>query len=375
MSEAEILPSNSEGVTLYKSKTGIEISIPKKPNIPLNEGLHIEVSGKHDQFDSPKEVLSRYLFALGSAKAVAESGLTRDAWANTRLEEGQKVSVYGRVPKEDASWRKPVDTLNRIDTGTDTLIPFYDQSKLTNLFKHYMPKWEQLRERMELFPGGVEGKDVKEELGDHDPVIWENDQFNVVAIKQAHLNGFHLVVNPKEGFARQWQTVKSSEEDQVFIRTTIEATAIALGIQNLLASGRGEIHNSGNWASDLKSTEDGGRVSFQKLEEQRKKEKKSHRPDIAEEDKKINTSMHAHVYIPDFPGPVILSSISLGEARQKKDIAEKQGLPTQEYESIIKQWEQTPQLTEEKLKMIQDKIGNGKLTNWLKDNCQGQLED
>lgn len=100
-SEIGITPKEvtSKGRLLYRSPR-FDVFIPSKPKMPLNEGLHIQVSSGHDQFDPPKEVLGRYAMALGSAKALAESGIPQDAWANTRLEQGQVVSTYGKL----ATW-------------------------------------------------------------------------------------------------------------------------------------------------------------------------------------------------------------------------------------------------------------------------------
>lgn len=378
------MPENQESIAsqeravLYKDDAGNRIIIPKNPHIPLKEGLQVQIFGKHDQFDQPREVLKRYLFALGSAKVIAESALTSDAWANTRIENGQEVNAYGRVPGEANSWRKPVNTFDRGNTEIESLEP-YQEEKLKKLFSKYMPKWGKLGKRINLFNEGINGKDI-DKIGEGDPVIWENDNLNVAIIRNPHLNGYHLVVNPKESFARQWQTVRETPEDidnermvQSYIQSTLEATAVAIGIRQLLSGGRGEIHNSGNWAGDLKSIEEGGKMSLQELAAHPKKEKKSHRPDIAVPEKAIATSMHAHVYIPESGSVVILPAMSIGEAKERKEAATKDGLQTEEYDNIIKQWEDIEPLQQEQLAEIRNRIGSGKLNKWLEDNCQGEL--
>lgn len=347
--------AEKDGITLYKSDK-FDVFVPKKPNIPLNEGLHIEVSSGHDSTDSPKEVLVRYVLAVGSAKVLAESGVTQDAWANTRVEQGQTVSVYGRVPGVEGSWRKPVDTFNRNVSEIDSLEPNYNTQKLQELSRRYLPKWEQLAHGINLFKNGVNEKNIE---GNNNYIVWENDRFVVDVVKDRHIRGYHLVVNPRESFRRQWQTIKDSES-QSHIEATLEATAIAMGVQKLLAEGRGEIHNSGNWAPYLKTIGDGGRLDLQNFQKNRKTEKKSHRPDIATPEKQFDTSMHAHVYIPS-EGPVILPPMSKQEAIERGRA------------DIVRQWEEIPSTNQAQLEEIKIKLSGGKLTKWLEENCRGQL--
>lgn len=347
----------SERIALYKSDK-FDIFVPSKPNIPLKEGLHVQVSDGHDREDSPKEVLGRYVLVLGSAKALAESSIAQDAWANTRLEEGQIVSAYGRVPGVENSWRKPVDTLQRGAETTTTLEPYYDALKLQRLCRSYLPKWEQLASNIELFKNGVNGKDVNE-VSKETVTVWENDKIKLEIILNPHVKGLHLIASPKEGFQRQWQAVRNSDS-QPYIEATLEVTAVAIGVQKLLAEGRGEVHNSGNWASDLKTIGEGGKLDLENFQEDRSGEKRLHRPDIAASENQINTGMHVHVYIPS-EGPVILPEMSKQEAieRGKGD--------------IVKQWEEIPPATQTQLEEIGTKLGGGKLTRWLEENCKGQL--
>lgn len=358
-SQGETLRSK-EGISLYKSNR-FSVFVPSKPNIPLNEGLHVGVSDGHDVSDFPKEVLARYTMALGSAKVLAESGLTQDAWANTRLEDGQMVSAYGRVPGVEESWRKPVDTFNRNVTEISQLDPNYNTAKLQELFGRYLPKWEQLTNNMELFTSGVNGKDIAEPSSKEEVPIWENDRFTLVVVTKPHLKGIHLVAHPKESVKRQWQTVIGQDAGQIYIQQALEATSIAMGVQKLLAEGRGEIHNSGNWAGDLKSIEEGGKLNMQKLEENRKIEKRLHRPDLASSENQIRTGMHAHVYIPE-NGPVVLSEMSKSEAIERGRL------------DVVKQWEEIPATTPAEIEAIKAKLNEGKLTRWLEENCKGQLK-
>lgn len=358
VSQGEVLQSK-EVVSLYRSSR-FDVFVPSKPNIPLDEGLHVEVSSGHNSADSPKEVLARYSMALGAAKVIAESGMTPDAWANTRLEQGQIVSVYGRVAEVEDSWRKPVNALNRDVSEVSNLGPNYDTQKLQELCGRYLLKWEQLANNIELFRNGVNGRDVSEYSKDV-ATVWENDKIKLEVILNPHLKGLHLIASPKEGFQRQWQAVKGQDSEQIYIQQTLEATAVAMGVQKLLAEGKGEIHNSGNWAGGLKSTEEGGKLDLEKLSENPKAEKRSHRPDIAEKENQINTGMHVHVYIPS-EGPVILPEMSKQEAIDKKR------------EDVVKQWEEIPPTNQVQLEEIRIKLSGGKLTSWLEENCRGQLK-
>jgi hypothetical protein len=350
-----------EGITLYKSNE-FNVFIPPKPKIPLNEGLNIQVSSKQDALDSPKEVLGRYSMALGAANLIAESGITQDVWANTRVEEGQVVSAYGRVPETESSWRKPVSTVNRDVSEKDGLEPYYDTKELQKISNRWFFTCEKLTDNIQLFKNGVNGKDV-DYSSREGPIVWENDQFTVEIIAKApHIKGLHLVVHPKESIKRQWQIVDNWQSEQPYLQKTLEATAIAMGIQTLLAQGKGEIHNSGNWAPDLKSREEGGKLNFQKLSEYRNWEKRIHRPDFATSKTQIRTGMHAHVYIPENDS-VILPEMSKAEAveRGRGD--------------IVRQWESIPPTSEEGLKEIKTKLGEGKLTTWLENNCVGKLNN
>jgi hypothetical protein len=365
-SQGETL-QGKEGISLYKSPH-FNVFIPAKPNIPLNEGLHVKISDGHDALDSPKEVLARYLMAEGVAKELAESGQTPDAWANTRLEQGQTVSIYGRIPGVEESWRKPVNTLDR-NAAIDNLGSNYNTQKLQELSGRYLPKWEQLAENIDLFKNGINGKDMYE-ASKEGFVVWKNENLKLEIIANApHIKGLHLVVHPGESFQRQWQTVKPVTDDekkvyvqqeQIYLQQTLEATAVAMGVQKLLMENKGEIHNSGNWAVGLKSTKEGGKLDLEKLTEHRKAEKRSHRPDIANPESQINTGMHVHIYGSE-RSSTVLPEMSKSEAIEKGRL------------DVVKQWEEIPPTSPAQLDEIRTKLGEGKLTKWLKENCKGKL--
>lgn len=362
--KGEALQKN-EGVNLHEGL--FKVFVPENPNVPLSEGLHVKISNGHDALDSPKEVLARYLVAEGVAKMLAESGITPGFWANTRLEDGQTVSAYGLDPKDGRS-RNPVNTVNRDVARISSLEPNYDTEKLQALSKRYLPKWEQLAGNMDLFKKGVNGQDSNE-VSREGFVLWQNENIKLEVIMQPHLKGLHLLVSPKESYRRQWQTVVPVtdaekklyiEQEQIFLQQTIEITAVAMGVQRLLAQGKGELHNSGNWAGGLKSTQEGGRVDLENLAKNAKAEKKSHRPDIAAPEDQIGTNMHTHVYLP-WEGPVILPEMSKQEAIERGRL------------DVVKLWEETPPTTLAQVEEIRAKLGEGKLTNWLEENCRGQL--
>lgn len=361
--------SHNNRIILYKNNA-TEIFVPKKQSIPHNEGLQVKVSGEHDSTDTPRQVLARFNLGLGTAKVIAESGLTpEEPWANTRIENGQEISIYGRNAFNPDSWRKPADTLNREVPNRDMLSPTYDEKKLQALFKRYIPKWEKLGSVMELFPNGIQAQDIDNEDFSEYAVIWRSNSHTITIQKEPHLKGSHVIVHANQEMTRQWQTVRESPDDsaqermvQKYIQATLEATAIAMGIQELIASKTGEIHNSGNWASGLKAVEDGGALSLENLAENPKKEKVKHRPNKETGKSDFGTSMHVHVYIPEDKGsPVVLPAMSEKEAGALK------------VDEVLKQWKEIPKASEDQIVNVKEKIGNGKLASWVEQNCMGKL--
>jgi hypothetical protein len=339
-----------------------QISVPNPPGIPLEEGLHLQISGQQDASEDPRQVLGRYLFSLAAAKVIAESGIITDqAWANTRLEQGQKVSVYGKAPEVASSWRKPVDTSNR---NVEPIQELNTYNQLQRLLGMYIPRWETLAGLIHLFPEGVRGFD-----SDSGFIVWRNPDFTAEVVKSRHLQGIHVVVHPEEKFERQWQTVHESRKDvyeqrvvQTYIQKTLEATAIVMGIQALIAPGIGEIHNSGNWARGLRSLEEGGTFNPTAFKEDPKREKRLHRPDLALPELSFGTSVHVHWYAPENPHDlVLLPPFSREEAEERHAV------------EVIKQWDAIRETTEEELMEIRQKLTSGRLTQWLKEHVQGML--
>jgi len=321
------------------------------------------------------------VFAIASAKAIAESSYTRDFWANTRITNNDEVHAFGRVPEEDSSWRKPVKTLpspQEIPQQDINIKKYYDLEKLQKLFKRYMPLWEKLAQKISLFPEGVNGKEQPYSEKTHE-IIWSNGRFEVQLFRRGHLNGYHLMVSPvgqlKENFERQWQTIIETGEEQMiqeYIQATLEATAIAYAIRSLVNEGKGEIHNSGNWAKGLKPKEEGGALSLENLRKNRKKEKRRHftrikigkdgRLEIVKEpEESFGTSMHVHVYIPLEGEEVVLPEMSKEEALQRGR------------NDIVAQWDNIKPLTDEQIKDVIDKLHGEKLNQYLEDHFKGNL--
>jgi hypothetical protein len=208
-----------------------------------------------------------------------------------------------------------------------------------------------------------------------------------------HINGFHLVIEPIEGYQRQWQTIKETadvverqEMIQKYIQMSMEGAAIALGVRQLLAGGKGEIHNSGNWAIGLKTIQEDpqrGRLDLEALNGNLKAEKQKHytrvslaqneEPNVVQESD-FRTGTHFHVYIPFGDKPLTLPPMWPWEAQAKLEAAQIRGEPTIIYEQIIAQWRAIKPLESEQIQTVVNKLGNGQLTSWLENNCRGKLK-
>lgn len=354
-----------------------EVVLPPLPSIPPEEGVHCMVTSGHDAGDPPRAVAARYLLGLGVAKAIAESGITADAWVNTRLEVGQRLSVYGRTPENSVSWRKPVVTHGRAVTPLEGEHPSGDMARLASLLGRYLPLWERLAVSMELFPEPPPvGKDVFGDIG-HAYKLWEGVRHDIVLIKQPHLDGWHFVVSPKEGFARQWQTRLPGRHDDVsrqLVQASVEGWAIAQVIWELFGR-RGEIHNSGNWANQLQLIKESpkGRVSLERLRAHTKQEKRRHRPDIATIDTSLDTHTHTHVYIPRTSDVVTLPIMKREEAVERLASVESASPEAQELQEIIAHWDSLPKATAEDVSVAQSFLGTGKLSHFLAANLRGPL--
>jgi hypothetical protein len=393
---------SSSDILLFRGLNG-EVVIPHSPKIPPKEGLHIQVRGFHDETDMPRNTLVRFLFAEAVAKAIAESEVTgSDLWANTRIEGKGEVNIYGRVPWEETSWRKPVGLTEGQINSLQDFSSYYDSKKLKRFFSSYMPGWEKLANIMTLFDNGINGVDSEVTLGNVlTTPVWTNGKFKVEIMQQEdvltkpwlHINGFHLVVSPVKEYQRQWQTLIESTSDvkqqamiQQYIQSSLEGAAIALGIRHLLGQDIGEIHNSGNWAVGLDTTfnnPEKGRIYVDALSVDPKAEKRMHfqreeldasgKPKVLTESD-LHTKTHFHVYIPFDGKPVDLPSMWPWEAQTKKDLALRQGQSIEQYDTIIERWKAIKPLTEEQIHKVVDAIGGGKLTSWLANNCQGKLK-
>lgn len=380
----EIAPSDPNvGTPLYKGAS-ISLDIPSIAKIPLEEGIQIDVSaGKQYRKNDQKSVLRAFTGALGAAKVVAESGLTPgEPWANTRIESDDSVKVYGRTVTPEA-WRKPVNTVNRQGTATHTLDQHYPVDKLKRLFRSYMPGWERAARAVQLFTGDSIGHDIADKEDQWTATLWESADQEVVVIKDVrHLQGTHIIIRTKKGYdlQRQWQTQKGTSDDafhnrdieQPELRRTLEGAAIALGVRSLLG-GKGEIHNSGNWAKGLRTNDEPlGKLDASELMKNPKVEKRRHRPDIAEIDTSFGTKSHFHVYIPEDNAPVVLPALYHEEVSEKLQ-AGVDGKDREALEAIAAQWKAIPPLPKEELLAIKQKLGNGALTHWLATHCQGSL--
>lgn len=363
--------ASSKGITLFKNRD-VEGLVPRKPNVPLDEGIDIRIEAR-ESIRGAKKTLCEFFYGLAVAKVVAESGHTPDEpWANTRIGNSfagdpDAVDVYGRNAHSPDAWRKPVDVNNRNVGEIDTLEPHYDQERLTALLGRYMPKWETLARNMKLFPDGI--AEIQGQIPQASTTVWENDRFRVSVNAEPHLKGLHLLIDPKEKIARQWQTVLETQENvrnqemvQTYIQQVMEAAAISLSVRQLLFEGKGEIHNSGNWAGGLKDVSEGGTLSKENLTKDPRGEKRSHRPDLNLKDKDFGTAVHFHVYVPENPdAPVTLPVMSKGEAQERGRL------------DVVKQWEEIPQTDMASVLDIRKKLGSRKLTQWLLDEAKGPL--
>ena len=364
--------SQSDPRLLYKGRLD-EVRLPVIPNLSRDMGAHVIITSGHDRSDAPRDILRRYLLGLGVAKVIAESGITQDAWANTRLEKGNVLSIYGRNPDNPDSWRRPVVANPRKSNGES--FSSAELRDLTKLFGRYLPLWEDQGRLMRLFPK-YDGP-AQEGLVDigHAYKLVEMPRHDVVLIKKPHLDGLHFVVSPKEGFARQWQTRLAGQTEDVsgkLVQASVEGWGIAEGILDLFGN-RGEIHNSGNWADALQLTDvsPAGRVSRAGLSENKKLEKRSHRPDIAQDAAALDTHTHTHVYIPRTGYAVTLPSMKLEEAQRLVQSAE--GVQKDVLQAEIDHWQQLPQVSPDDLALAQSKLQKGKLSTFIATQLRGPL--
>jgi hypothetical protein len=420
---------SSQKIQLFRNdRIGVEASIPEKPRVSVEKGLQVQIESTNPENKNlPKNILLRELYAITAAKVITEGDQTpEEAWANTRIEADNDVNAYGKNALNDEAWRKPVETDVDDEVSLNGKLPpeKYNQAKLQRLFRSYMHRWNLSAGKMSLFTdenGNISinktaevNIDTASENPNEDQTVWQSDKYIAKIIKGRHIKGIHIVVDPKlapgESIPRQWMTRLKNGEDLTdeYIKMTLESTAIALGIRHFLAKvGQGEIHNSGNWAGGLKSTEEGGVLDLKNLQENAREEKRNHRPDVIDKDKqekniiirglveraesgidvsgeemeeaiknssevdkkKFGTFMHVHVYIPE-SGKVVLPEMSEGEAKDREAKAE--GNEKDKYRNIIKQWGKIPQTPQETVDHVRKKLHNN-LSDWVASNAAGNL--
>lgn len=348
----------------------IRIIKPNPPAIPLSEGIHLEVTTDQDtpwRQRSPKELLRMGLFALPTAKVVAEGRFTEEFWANIHLNSypdfDRGVNVYGRNPTSEAGWAKPA--VIRETPGES--IPIDGKNRLKQTFSRYLPLWNKLEQTIALFTDGV-GQVHREDEGGSEKVLWANEKFNLVIAEKPHLSGLHLVVHPREdywaergGFRRAWQIDPNQPDFQEHVQGFLEAMSIILGAERVLIEDgklpfyNPEIHFSGNWTSDFQPPERGGSLdtsylSQADLERARKEEKREHRVGGVEEWK---SSMHGHLYATRDPNTYV-------------------SLPTRPQKEVPEQWVGITPITDDEEETVKTLISK-RLTPWLEQNVIGSL--
>ena len=305
----------------------LEVVAPVDGTIPRAEGTHLRVKpvGEYDWREAPvRETVAPVILSLGAAKLLAEGRLSPDFWTNIHLnsvpgsENG--VNVWGRRPESAAAWARPVRIREHVEAGEEQTV----EAPLKEQMRRYLPAWEELSERLNLFQDGI--SEVSPDSDDFarlshefatkpDPykeeVLWANDKFVIVNVLVPHLNGLHLVVHPRDdywsdkgAFRRPWQ--QRNKDDLEYMRGFAEAFTILLSAYKLIAETEGlsffnpEIHFSGNWAKDLLTEDQGGKLDLEHAVSAdpgvRKDEKREHMLGQGEE---FQTSVHVHLYMTD----------------------------------------------------------------------------
>lgn len=376
-------------ITLWQSKE-IEIVRPNPCAIPEEEGLHLEAKAEketeaHWQEKDTKKLLEMGLYSLPVAKVIAEGKFTPDFWSNIQFNARpgfeKAINIYGRSPESDASWAKPVRMREIEYSSQEELLPNDIKNGLEKTFALYLRLWENIKKNINLFRAGVgEIKEGSEEYSEEkksylekeDPykedLLWANEKFALVSVKNPHLTGYHLVVHPRDkywkdkgGFKMAWQTEKSEEENPEYMEGFLEALSILLGAERILFEEKSfncnnpEIHFSGNWAKGLQPIEKGGKLSLeylkeQRLEKARKKEKISHRVGAEEE---FQAAFHGHLYATFNPEEYV-------------------NLPSRPLAEAPEEWEGIKGLDSATVEKIKD-LTQKKLTPWLEKECQGAL--
>ena len=358
----------------------VKIVRPSTSAMPVSEGNHLQVTTREEipwTQRPAKEIVRMGLFALPTAKVVAEGRFTEELWANIHLNSypdfDYGVNVYGRNPTSETGWAKPVAI--RETLGEE--IPSEEKQKLERTFAHYLPMWQRLGDNLELFSDGVgelspESESFEKERAKNaeknEKMIWANERFSLVVVGRPHLSGLHLVAHPRDdywaergGFRRPWQIDPNQPDFQEHVQGFLEAMSIILGAERvLIEEGKlpfynPEIHFSGNWTPDFQPPERGGTLdtsylSQADLEKARKEEKREHRVGGAEE---WNSSMHGHLYATRDPNTYV-------------------SLPTRPEKEVPEQWAGITPLTDDEEGAIKTLISE-RLTPWLEENARGGL--
>jgi len=368
----------------------VRVCHPLPSAIPQTEGIHLAVDSGRDldrenPSDTPDLLRSAY-YALAVAKIEAEGKYTEDFWANIQMNArpgfDRSINIYGRNPQSTEGWAKPVN-IRDASSQAEIRQPLAENQKkqLTRTAELYLPKWEQLAQNITVFASGVNEtlpddpafQQEKEKWSDRpDPwqeqLIWMNEKFSLVIVKNPHLNGLHLVCHARQDYwqnqaqqavVKAWETPKPGEAP-TFIQGFIESNAILLGVQNLIKNKffNPEIHYSGNWGFkplDPVSDSVGGRtvqneyLADNDLPHARKKEK------IASEQRwqggEPDWHAHGHLYATRSPDQYV-------------------ALPSRSMREVPQEWEGINALSPEEEADITSLIQT-ELTSWLENNAQG----
>ncbi|MDO8444317.1 MAG: hypothetical protein Q7S80_02335 [bacterium] len=318
--------------TIWQTTDGnFELYTPTSGTILRSEGTNLAIK-KTGEFDwqkaDPEDLVEAATLSLGAAKLLTESGRMPDFWSNIHLNSRagttDHLNVFGRNPTSKSGWGKPVNIVADITVGEEQSITA-DQA---DLVRRYMPYWERLANNLKIDTAGSSSIDQSTEefqgLVEHyetranggEKLVWANEKFVIVIVMKPHLNGLHLVIHPRGDywrergkFRRPWQQSDPGELDHIIafdealiiLRQALDAINEAnLSLHNP------EIHFSGNWAPDLQSLEDGGKLDTSYAEsgdpQELRTEKRRH---FIGEPGQFETAVHGHLYMTANPAQYV----------------------------------------------------------------------
>jgi hypothetical protein len=307
-----------------------EAIVPQKGTIPIEEGINIGIK-KAGEFDwrkaDFKDLAKSVVLAIGTARLITESYFSPDFWANIHLNSAygssNRVNVFGRNPRSEKAWTKPVIIQDVLNGEEKQQI----NDNLKTLIKTSLPFWEKLSSRICPFRDGInlidpdsdEFKELQIEYIEKpdvlkENVLWANKKFVLVSVLKPHLNGLHLVLHPRKdywskkgNFLRPWQ--QETNDDFEHIEAMVEAVAI-LAVAKDLVENQGpsfynpEIHFSGNWTQDLLPLDKGGKLNMENVPDEnntdfhqlnlRWAEKNRHKVNSQQE---FKVGVHGHLYM------------------------------------------------------------------------------